>query len=285
MTRAFLSALALALAAPLASAQNVATLGDVRMIADDVKHLASLQPGAISDETLEALVRQELVRRALLEEAKAHEWDLRPEVAEHARLASEQVVVSSWLESVAALPAGYPAESDVKALYEKNRAYLRVPKRYHLSQLFIRRPAKSEEAPAAEKRAADLARRAAGSADFAALARKESDDAASKDRGGDLGWVTEPALLPEVRATVQSLKPGETSGAIAAGGGWHIVRLSDAKEADAATYDEARPSLIQALRQAKAVELRKAHVDALVAKTPPVINHARLSALHGAPAK
>lgn len=285
MHRTLLAALALALAAPLAAAQNVASLGSVKLSADEVKRLAALQPGGLTDDALEAMVRQELVRRALLEEAKAHEWDLRPDVAERAKIASEDAVVSSWLDSVANLPAGYPAESDIKALYEKNHAYLRLPKRYHLSQIFVRRPAKAAETAAAEKRAADLAKRAAGSADFAALARKESEDATSKDKGGDLGWVAEPALLPEVRAAAQALKPGETSGVIAAGGGWHIVRLAEVKEPDTATYEEAKPSLIQALRRAKFAELRKAHVDALLAKTPPVVDRARLSALHGAPAK
>jgi len=285
MNRTLLSAFALALAAPLAAAQDVASLGSVKMSADEVKRLATLAPGGMTDDALEALVRQELVRRALLEEAKAHQWDLRPEVAERASLASEDVVASSWLDSVATLPAGYPAEADIRALYEKNRAYLRMPKRYHLSQIFIRRPAKAEDVAAAEKRAADLAKRAASGSDFAGLARKESEDAPTRDKGGDLGWVPEAALLPEVRAAVGSLKPGETSGLIAAGGGWHVVRLAEVKEPDAATYEEAKPSLIQALRRTKLAELRKAHIDALIAKTPPVIDRARLSALHGAPAK
>src|SRR5690349_7340723 len=134
MHRTLLAALALTLAAPLAAAQNVASLGSVKLSADEVKRLAALQPGGLTDDALEAMVRQELVRRALLEEAKAHEWDLRPDVAERAKIASEDAVVSSWLDSVASLPAGYPAESDIKALYEKNHAYLRLPKRYHLSQ-------------------------------------------------------------------------------------------------------------------------------------------------------
>jgi len=277
-------ALALAFAARLAAAQDVAALGKVKLTAEDVKRLAALQPGGMSADALETLVRQELVRRALLDEARAREWDLRPEVSERAKIASEEAVVSSWLDSVAALPAGYPEEADIRALYEKNRAYLRMPKRYRLSQIFIRRPDKASDVAAAEKRAADIAKRAAG-ADFAALARKESEDAPTKDKGGDLGWVPESALIAEVRAAVQSLKPGATSGVIAAGGGWHVVRLAEVKEADGATYDEAKPSLIQALRRAKLAELRKAHVDALLAKTPPVIDRARLSALQGGPAR
>lgn len=285
MNKTFLAFLLLALAAPLASAQDVATLGPVKITADEARQLAALQPGGMSAQALEAIVREELLRRALFEEAKAHEYDLRPEVAERIRLASEQAVVAAWLESFAALPAGFPAESDVKALYEKRRDSLHVPKRYHLSQIFVRRPAKAEDTAAAEKRASDLARQAAGSADFAALARKASEDTASRDRGGDLGWLTDAVLLAEVRAAVEALKPGETSGAVAAGAGWHIMRLAEVKEAGIATYDEARPSLVQALRQARAAELRKAHVDALLAKTPPVIDRARLSALNGAAAK
>jgi len=278
------TALLLVFAAPLAAAQDVASLGSVKITADEARQIAALQPraagqAALGEGTLEALLRQELVRRALAAEAAAQGWDKRPDIAERAQLAREQVIVSTWLANVAALPDGYPAESDVKTLYDKNREYLRIPRRYHLSQIFVRRPEKSDDVAAAEKRAADLAARAASSADFAALARAESDDSSSRDKGGDLGWFTEAALLPELRAAVEALKPEKTAGPIPAGGGWHIVRLNEVKEPQAATYEEARASLVQALRQNKLAQLRQAHIDALLAKTPPVIDRARLSAL------
>ena len=277
-TWAFLVPIALAFAAPTVFAQDVGTLGSARITAGEAKLLGSLDPrAAASEEGLEALVRQTLLQRALAGEAAAGNWDKRPEVAERARLAREGAIASTWLESVSAVPPDYPAETEVKALYEQNRAKLQMPRRYHLAQIFVRRPANSDEVPAAEKHAADLARRAASGEDFAALARSESQEATGRENGGDLGWNAEPALLPEIRTAVQALKTGGTSAPVASGGGWHIVRLIETREAAAATYEEARPSLVRTLRQRRAAELRQAHIDGLLKQTPPQVDRTRLS--------
>lgn len=272
--------LAAALAAPSALAQDVGTLGPAKVSAEEAKLIAGLQPEAAhSPQVLEQLVRRELVQRALVNEAAAQGWDQRPDVAERARLARESAIASSWLDSVAAVPADYPAESDIKAFYESNRAQLRVPKRYRVAQIFVRRPPKAEDAKAAQERAAALAKRVAGGEDFAALARSASDDAASRDKGGELGWIAETALLPQIRSAVQTLQPGAASGAIESNGGWHIVRVLETRAPSPATYDEAKPSITQTLRQRKAAELRNAHIDALLKSSPPVLDQASLSAL------
>jgi peptidylprolyl isomerase len=277
--------LAVCLAPAAAAAQNVATLGDVAVSADDVKQLARLQPQAKqqifgSEKALESLVQNELVRRALLEEATAQGWDKRPEVAGPAEQARERVILAAYLDSLARVPEGYPDEAAVKAFYDANKAEITLPPRYHLAQIFVARPAAAGDAAAAIKHAADLVRRAREpGADFAALAKAESADAASRDKGGDLGAFTEGAMLPEVRAAVLSMKPGDISDPIATAGGWHVIRLIDAKPREAATLDEARAAIVQKLRAGKAAGLRQAYIEGLLKKSPPKIDSSALSAL------
>jgi peptidylprolyl isomerase len=268
-----------------AAAQNVATLGDVKVTAEEIKQLARLQPQARqqilgSEKGLESLVQEELLRRELFEEASAQGWDKRPEIAGAAEIARERVILSAYLDSVAPVPKDYPDEAALKAFYDANKAQITLPQRYHLAQIFVARPAAGGDADAAAKRTADLARRARErGADFAALAKAESADPASRDKGGDLGWYTEAGVLPELRASVQSLKPGEVSGPIATAAGWHVMRLIETRPQAAATFEEARGALVQRLRANKAVELKQAYVDGLLKKTPPKFDSGALSAL------
>ncbi len=268
-----------------AAAQNVATLGDIKVTAEEVRQLAHLQPQVKqqilgSEKGLESLVQEELVRRALFEEASAQGWDKRPEIAGAAEIARERVILSAYLNSVAAVPQGYPDDTAVKAYYDANKAQMTLPPRYHLAQIFVARPAAAGEAAAAAQRAADLARRARErGADFAALAKAESADPVSRDKGGDLGWYTEAGILPELRAAVQSLKPGDVSDPVATAAGWHVMRLVEAKPQELATLEEARNALVQKLRAGKAAELKRSYIDGLLKKTPPKLDSAALSAL------
>jgi len=234
---------------------------------------------ASSDGALERLLQEELVRRALLEQARSAGWDKQPEVAAAAKLASERAVVASWLARAAQVPQGYPEDKDVHAFYEANKSRMRNPAEYHLMQIFVKRPADGK-ADAAERRADDVARRAAAAgADFAALARAESDDQASRDKGGDLGFLAEGWMLPEVRSAVNALKPGQVSAPVATAAGWHIIKLAEVKPSTQATEDQARAAIVRALRGRKAAELRQAYLQALLKKTPPAIDRAQLPAL------
>ncbi|HTP61765.1 MAG TPA: peptidyl-prolyl cis-trans isomerase [Burkholderiales bacterium] len=277
--------LAACLAPAVAAAQDVATLGDVKITADEVKQLAKMQPQVKqqilgSEKSLESLVQQELVRRALFEEAAAQGWDKRPEVAGAAEIARERVILTAYLDGLARVPDGYPDEAAIKAFYDANKALITIPPRYRLAQIFVARPAAAGDVDAALKRAADLARRArANGADFAALAKAESADPASRDKGGELGWYAEGNLLPELRATVHSMVPGEISNPVASSAGWHVLRLLETKPMQAATLEEARDAVIQRLRAAKIAELKQEHIDGLLKKTPPKIDSSALSAL------
>ena len=280
-----LAALLLALAATGAPAQDLATLGTARVTAEEIKHLLALEPEPrqhlASEAALEVLVQRELIRRALLDQALAQAWEKRPDIAERAQLAREQMIVTTWLDSFARLPEDYPPESEMKAFYEENRAHLRVPRRYHLAQIFIRRPATPAAASEAHSRANALAKRAeAPGAEFGALARTESEEDAGRTAGGDIGWIPESNLLPELRATVQSLKPGAIAGPVETRNGWHILRLVELREPGPASLEEARASITRLLRQRKVAQLREAHIDEMLKKTPPNFDRERLSKLN-----
>ncbi len=76
-----------------------------------------------------------------------------------------------------------------------------------------------------------LRARLTGGATFAAAA-KESDDANTRDRGGDLGWFAQDAYGPEFGAQVAALSDGQVSAPIRSAAGWHIVERVGSRQAN-----------------------------------------------------
>jgi parvulin-like peptidyl-prolyl isomerase len=70
-------------------------------------------------------------------------------------------------------------------------------------------------------------------ADFAAVAKSQSDDAVTAPTGGFLGFLGEGSAAPAVLATARALAPGEVSEPVESPAGWHVVlRLADAEALD-----------------------------------------------------
>jgi len=74
------------------------------------------------------------------------------------------------------------------------------------------------------ERLARLRERIVAGADFAELARTNSEDATAS-RGGDLGWVAPGETVPEFERAMNSLKNGEISPPIQSPFGWHLVQV------------------------------------------------------------
>ena len=68
--------------------------------------------------------------------------------------------------------------------------------------------------------------------DFGDLAREFSDDTASANLGGDLGWFPPEAYGERVYQTLLALNPNEISEPFQTEGGWHVIQLLDTRETD-----------------------------------------------------
>lgn len=69
-------------------------------------------------------------------------------------------------------------------------------------------------------------------ADFAELAKENSDDTSTANLGGDMGWFPPEAYGERVYQTLMGLEPGELSQPFQTQGGWHIVELLGIRETD-----------------------------------------------------
>ncbi len=86
---------------------------------------------------------------------------------------------------------------------------------------------------------------------FENLAREYSRDADSRERGGDLGWVSRGQLVPEFEQVAFSLQPGQVSGIVRTQYGYHLIQVLQRRPAVAATLDEVREQVRQRLLAAK----------------------------------
>jgi len=117
---------------------------------------------------------------------------------------------------------------DVRNFYDTYKDSLpQIPEQVTLSHIFIV-PKPSEKA---REQAYSLAKSLLDSlrngADFAALAKKYSQDPGSASSGGDLGWAKRGQFVPEFEHAVFDLKPGEISDIVETQFGFHIIQLLD----------------------------------------------------------
>ncbi|HVC16698.1 MAG TPA: peptidylprolyl isomerase [Rhodanobacter sp.] len=274
--------------APLAATTAdpiVAQRGAVTLTAKDVQQiLAAVDPDLRKQmqrdpRLLLQRVRERMLQLVLLDQARAEKWDQRPAVAYRAQVAKDGAIVESYVESKVSLPPDYPSEDDVARAYAANKSKLMLPREYHLAQIMIAVPQGSSGATAAEaqKRAAELRRQIVdGHKDFAALARLDSDDKASAEKGGDIGWIAENVLLPELRHALSGLDTGAISRPVHTGDGWHVFKMLGVKPPGLATLQEAHETLVRALRQERLVQLQRQYVAKMLQQEPIRIDQVEL---------
>ena len=84
----------------------------------------------------------------------------------------------------------------------------------------------------AQYKAALLKTRIESGDDFGLLAKGNSDDPGSAIKGGDLGWTSPGALVPEFQKMMDSIELGEVSKPFKTDYGWHILEVLDRREHD-----------------------------------------------------
>lgn len=92
---------------------------------------------------------------------------------------------------------------------------------------------------AAEKKAEGFAEQLKNGADFAALAKANSDDAGSKAAGGEIGWLRRGQMPDSFEKALWSLKAGETSKPVETEFGWHLIHVDEIKAPTARPFDDA----------------------------------------------
>jgi parvulin-like peptidyl-prolyl isomerase len=281
----------LAASEPSASDTNViARVGDTEIKLDEIRagieSLDAREQAALARDPslLNQTVRTLLMRRVVLKEALAKHWDTEPAVATLIQRARDNAVIESYLQSVSKPPDSYPTESELQAAYDARKSQLLVPRQFRLAQIFVALPKNSDKATtekAQNKLEAIKKSLHQPAADFATVAKSQSEEPESATRGGELGWLAENQIQPEVRSQLGSLTKNSISEPIRLDDGWHILKVIDIKEAYTPALDEIRSALAQQLRNEKTQANSQAYLGKLLQQTPVAINELALSKVLG----
>lgn len=107
----------------------------------------------------------------------------------------------------------------------------------HARHILLRLNPKVTEAAAIEKLTEFKKRIQAGQADFAALARENSDDGSAKE-GGDLGWTSPGLFVPEFEKVMNSLSPNQISDPLVSRFGVHIIQVLERRDTQLSQRDQ-----------------------------------------------
>lgn len=150
------------------------------------------------------------------------------------------------------LPKPASDEAALRQLYQQNSAKYSTPEQREVSHILVQVAANASEAEkkAAEAKANQLAAQArAPGADFAALARANSDDSGSKDKGGDLGWIRKEDMVPAFGNAAFTMQAGQISAPVKSEFGWHIIKVGAVRPAVQRPFGEVRADLERELSQ------------------------------------
>lgn len=107
---------------------------------------------------------------------------------------------------------------------------------------------------------------------FAQYAKKYSEDKSSAIKGGDLGFFDKDRMVPEFSNIAFSVKPNMVTNPVKSQFGYHIIMVTDKREASTIPYDKAKDSIKEMLRSSKELKVLDDLVEA--AKKKATIEYA-----------
>ncbi len=154
----------------------------------------------------------------------------------------------------ATLPAPVIDEAALRKRYDEQSAKYSAAEQRQVSHILVEVAANADTAAgkAAEARANTLAAQArAPGADFAALAKANSDDAGSKDKGGDLGLMAKGTLPGPFEDAAFAMQSGEVRGPVKSDFGWHVIKVGEIRAGTQQPFESVRAQLQSELQESE----------------------------------
>lgn len=149
-------------------------------------------------------------------------------------------------------------DSDIQRYHSAHQDSYRVPERVKVRHILIETPKPGPDGKpdqkgvdAARAKAQDLLKQIKSGADFAELAKKNSQDPGSKDKGGELGWIVKGQTVAEFEKTAFAQNKGQISDPVQTSFGFHIIQTEDKEDAHVKPLSEMRPQIEAAVKQDK----------------------------------
>ena len=142
---------------------------------------------------------------------------------------------------------------EMEDYYENNKEKFGQPKRLKVRHILIKTDSQDKEVAAkAKQRAESVREEAAKGKDFAQLAKQNSEDLGTKDRGGEIGFISKGMVVPEFEQAAFSMKAGEISSVIQTQFGFHILKVDEIQEASTQPLEKVKAQIEVLLKNRQA---------------------------------
>ena len=188
------------------------------------------------------------------------------EVTEQVRkeMTYQKVVEAQWGDKINI------TEEDAKKYYDENPTKFEVKEQIRASHILIIPDTTDSEADPNQAKAEAKAKiqglleQIKGGADFAELAKANSDGP-SAAQGGDLKFFPRGKMAAPFEKAAFELEVGKVSDIVETRFGYHIIKVTDHKDAGVTSFEQAKNSLIRQLTQRKQAEIANKYIESLKA--------------------
>ena len=230
----------------------IAQVGDDRIIWGEAKRRLTTRNNSVDlgkrVQSLNALIDERLMAR------KGREAGLDQDPTYKSRMAEFRKTRLLNLHRENLVRSMEPTQEELRAYYEANRDRILVKEQRRIQMVVL---------PSKEEADAIKARIEAGEITLYQAALERSIDPNAKRTLGDFGWVAKGSGFPELDAVTFALEPDTLSGPVESPAGWHLVKVTDVRDAhftdieDEETRTVTRRRLLKEKMEQYVVHLRK----------------------------
>ncbi len=202
-----------------------------------------VKPMAQTAEGKKELLDSMVVRELVLEQAKKDGIDKSKEVEAKLEDLKKRVIVEAYVRKKIEGDIKI-SDEDMKKFYDQNKDKFKTGEQVRASHILVK----------SESEAQDILAQLKKGASFEDLAKKYSKDA-SAAKGGDLGWFSKGAMVPEFEKAAFSLKTGEVSNVVKTPYGFHIIKVTGKRPAGERSFEEVKDQIKAAMLPAKQQEV------------------------------
>jgi len=147
--------------------------------------------------------------------------------------------------------------SDLQQYYNSHEAQYQVPETVKVRHILIKTPLPGPDGKvdqkavdAARAKAEDLLKQLKNGANFAELAKKNSEDTTASV-GGDLGWIKKGQMVAPFENSAFSMNKGQMSDLVQTNYGFHIIQTEDKQDAHLKPFSEVKDEIEKKVKQQK----------------------------------
>lgn len=189
----------------------------------------------LDDKAKFVVIREIAAQKVILEEAYKQGVDDKSDVQQRINAFKEGVIKEEFLSQMA---KDQVTDEKIKQRYDSDVIALKGKSQFKIKHILVKTETDAQEVQKLLK-----------VNPFEQVAKHKSIDDKTALTGGDLGYVIEGNMIPEIEKAIAALSIGSVSQPVKTSFGWHVIKLEGKSAAEPAPYDQVKALLARALYQ------------------------------------